>query len=163
MPTPRPITEEAALLRLTAQCATTEYCLHDIRRKMAFWLLPEGAVERILQRLLRERYVNEERYARAFARDKFRFNRWGAQRISLELRRRGISDDDIRAGLSEIDEDDSLNTLRDLLRSKHRTVTARSDYERYMKLLRFAVSRGFSIEQARQCLQQDLQLEDEDW
>ena len=70
-------TEEQAFTRLARLCSTTEYCRYDMRRKMAAWLLPDGAEDRILQRLERECFMDEVRYAHAYVRDKSRYNRWG--------------------------------------------------------------------------------------
>ena len=75
--TKKKIAEAAALSRLANLCAKAEYCVSDIRQKMARWDLPEGAEDRIVHRLLNERYIDEQRYACAFVRSKFRFNRWG--------------------------------------------------------------------------------------
>ena len=149
----REMSESAALSRLAGQCARSEYCLQDIRRKLDAWVLPDGASERIIQRLLSDRYVDENRYAHAFVRSKFRFNRWGREKIARSLAAKGISADDIADGLTELCEEDMDSTLTDLLTMKMRTLRYKNDYDRYMKLLRFAVSRGFSIDAARRCIE----------
>lgn len=148
----KPMSEEQAFSQLAARCAAAEYCPDDMRRKMAAWLLPEGAEERILQRLVDNRFIDENRYAEAFARDKFRYNRWGAQRIRIELQRRHIAPGIIETALGTIDETDADDTLCRLLAQKRRTTRGHSAYEVKMKLLRFALGRGFSMEQARRCL-----------
>lgn len=154
------LTEEQAFVRLAHLCSTTEYCRHDLRRKMQAWLLPEGAEERILARLQKERFVDEARYAHAFVRDKFRFSRWGRQRIALELHARGIDSSIIDDALTEIDEQDSEQTLEQLLRAKLKTTKGRSDYEVFLKLLRYSVGRGFPQEQAHRCLQHIINTEE---
>lgn len=146
------MTEEAALLRLSALCAAAEHCVGDVRRKLAAWELPEGAADRVVERLLRERFVDEGRYARAFVRDKFRHNRWGARKIAYELRARGVPEADIDGALAEIPPEDAERTLAALLRQKLRTTRGKSDYDVLLKLLRFAVARGFSQDEARRCL-----------
>ena len=100
-PTKKKIAEAAALSRLANLCAKAEYCVSDIRQKMARWDLPEGAEDRIVHRLLDERYIDEQRYACAFVRSKFRFNRWGRDKIVRGLRLKGISDD-VKAKLAKI-------------------------------------------------------------
>ena len=147
------MSEQEALSRLAALCARAEYCLSDIRHKMEAWLLPEGAQERIIRRLTTDSYVDENRYAHAFVRSKFRFNRWGRDKISRALKMKGISDEDIADGLKEFNEDEADQTLMDLLMAKNRHLTYKNDYDRYVKLLRFAVSRGFSIDATRRCIE----------
>lgn len=152
--TPKEMTEQAAYNRLAALCSRTEYCLSDLRHKLQAWLLPEGADERILRRLQEEKYVDEERYACAFARDKFRQNRWGRQRVAMELRRRGIDDDHVAAALREIPDSDSDATLASLLRQRLRATKAKDDTELFLKLLRYSVGRGYSLDEAHRCLKQ---------
>lgn len=148
------MTEQAAYNRLSALCSRTEYCLADLRRKMGAWLLPEGAGERVLQRLQQEGYVDEGRYARAFARDKFRQNRWGRQRVAMELRRRGIADELVAAALEEIPDQESDSALAQLLRQRLRSTKAKDDTELFLKLLRYSVGRGYSLDEAHRCLKQ---------
>lgn len=152
--TPKPITEEVAYSRLTALCSRAEYCLSDLHRKMQGWLLPEGAETRLLERLKRERYVDETRYAHAFVREKFRQNRWGSRRIALELHRKQIDDEIVQDALTEIPAEDSNATLAQLLRQRLRTVKGKDDTEIFLKLLRFSVGRGYSYEEAHRCLEQ---------
>ncbi len=147
------MSESQALSRLTGLCAKAEYCLSDIRRKMSAWELPEGSESRILSYLLKERYVDENRYAHAFVRSKFRFNRWGRDKIVRQLMQKGISQEDIDDALTELKEDELDDTLLDLLQAKNRHLTYKNDYDRYVKLLRFAVSRGFSLDSARRCIE----------
>ena len=147
------MSEQEALSRLAALCARTEYCLSDIRRKMEAWILPEGASDRIIKRLTTDRYVDENRYAHAFVRSKFRFNRWGRDKIARALKMKGISDEDIADGLTELNDDEAEQTLMDLLIAKNRHLTYKNDYDRYVKLLRFAVGRGFSVDAARRCVE----------
>lgn len=148
----KPMSEQQAFNQLATRCAAAEYCLDDMRRKMTAWELPEGAEERILQKLVQERFVDEQRYAAAFARDKFRYNRWGERRIALELERRHIASDTIQEALEQLDETEALKTLQALLQQKQKSTRGRNPYEINMKLMRFALSRGFSMDQARQCI-----------
>lgn len=124
-----------------------------MRRKLAAWELPEGAEERIIKRLTEDKYIDENRYAHAFVRSKFRFNRWGREKIRLAMRQKGLDDSTINDALAELDGEEENATLLELLKAKNRQVSAKSDYERYVKLLRFAVSRGFSIDNAKEAIQ----------
>ena len=151
--TKKNLTEEAAYNRLSALCSRAEYCLSDIRGKMARWELPEGAEKRILKRLQSEGFIDENRYAHAFVRSKFRFNRWGKDKIVRLLKTKGIDESYIEDALTEIDEAESDETLKALLESKMRNVKYKNDYELYTKLLRFAVYRGFSLDAAKRCIE----------
>ena len=147
------MSEAQALSRLGALCARAEYCLQDMRRKMDAWELPAGADERIIQCLVKDGYVNENRYAHAFVRSKFRFNRWGRDKIVRMLQQKGINQEDIDDALTELNEEELDDTLLELLTAKSRHLNYKNDYDRYVKLLRFAVSRGFSLDSARRCLE----------
>lgn len=144
-------TEEQMLQQLASLCATKECCLQDLRKKLEKNELPEEAQERILQRLQAERFVDEARFARSFANDKFRFNHWGRIKINYELSQKGIPSDLREEALSAIEEEPYRETLTDLLRSKLRSTKAKNAYELIQKLLRFAASRGFESSLALEC------------
>lgn len=155
-------TEQEAYQRLSALCVTAEYCLSDMRKKMARWDLTdkdgepaEGAEERVLERLVRERFVDETRYAHAFVRDKSRYNRWGRIRIQAELKRRNIPERIIEDALSEIVDEENLDTLRTLIEHKRSSVKGRNAYEIRGKLIRFALSRGFAMDDIYKVLDAD--------
>ncbi len=149
------MTEKEAFVRLSAKCAVTEYCRADMRRMMARWDMPDDARERVLARLQKEGFVDERRYAGAFTRDKFRYNKWGVVKIALQLRMKGIAPDIIDEAVKEVDDDTALATLRKIIEAKRTTVKGKSDYEVNCKLLRFALSRGFSIDNINKVLHTD--------
>lgn len=140
--------EQEAYIKLSALCAVAEYCKHDMRKKMKNWELPDGAEEKIITRLVKERFVDEKRFAHAFVRDKFRYNRWGRVRIAQELKMRHIDENVIEDALEEIEEDDNLQTLREIIEKKRPSVKGKSEYEIRGKLIRFALGRGFSMSDA---------------
>ena len=146
------ISETEALSRLSSLCARSEYCIFDMRRKMQKWDLTPEAKERIISTLLKERFIDEARYAKAFTRDKFRYNHWGTMKIAQELRRRHISDDDIEAARQEVSSKDSKNELRRLIEAKSKTVKAKSEYEKRAKLFRYAMSKGFLYDEIMEIL-----------
>lgn len=149
------MTEKEAFVRLSAKCAVTEYCRADMRRMMARWDMPDDARERVLARLQKEGFVDDRRYAGAFTRDKFRYNKWGVVKIALQLRMKGIAPDIIDEAVKEVDDDTALATLRKIIEAKRTTVKGKSDYEVNCKLLRFALSRGFSIDNINKVLHTD--------
>ena len=151
MPQKRMISENDAMIRLTAKCAGAEYCRADIRKMMSREL-PEGVADKIIKRLQDERYIDEQRYAHAFVRDKFRYNHWGWIRIEQELKRRGIAQEYIDEAKEEISEDANLEALRKIIDTKRRTVKGKNEYEVNAKLFRFALSRGFCYEDIKEVI-----------
>lgn len=141
--------EQEAYIKLSALCASAEYCEYDLRRKARNWDTP---LDSIITRLRNERFIDDSRYAHAFVRDKFRYNHWGQVRISQELRMRHISQDIIDDALQEIEEEDNLSTLRKLIDSKRKSVKGKSEYEINSKLIRFALGRGFQMDDILQIL-----------
>ncbi|MBQ8736302.1 MAG: RecX family transcriptional regulator [Bacteroidaceae bacterium] len=140
------LSESEAFNKLSALCATAEYCRADMMKKMSNWELPYGCEDNIISRLIKERYIDESRYAKAFTRDKFRYNGWGMMRIERELRIKGIDNALIEEAKSEIDETENDEMLRRLIEGKRRTVKGKSEYEIKAKLMRYAVSKGFTME-----------------
>lgn len=145
-------TEQEALIALTALCASGEHCQQEMIDKMTRWDLPEEAQARVMEYLTKHLYINEERYTRAFVMDKIRYNKWGRRKIEQALWQKRIPKDIQTKILDEIDENEYLNVLRPLLKSKRRTIKAQSDYEENMKLVKFALGRGFTPDIIRQCL-----------
>ena len=146
------MTEQEAYLQLAALCAQAEHCQQEMRDKMRRWELDETVQNRIIDRLIKERYVDDERYARAFVKDKIRYNKWGRRKVQQALWMKRIDADIQQQVLDEIDEKEYLDILRPLLKQKRKSIKAESDYELNQKLLRFALSRGFGFDIIRQCL-----------
>ena len=149
------ITEQEAYLQLAALCAQAEHCQQEMRDKMRRWELDETVQNRIIDRLIKERYVDDERYARAFVKDKIRYNKWGRRKVQQALWQKRIDADIQQRVLDEIDEKEYLDVLRPLLKQKRKSIRAASDYELNQKLARFALSRGFTFDLIRQCLDVD--------
>ena len=157
------ITEQEAYLQLAALCAQAEHCQQEMRDKMRRWELDETAQNRIVARLVKERYIDDERYARAFVKDKIRYNKWGRRKVQQALWMKRIDADIQQRVLDEIDEKEYLDVLRPLLKQKRKSIRAMSDYELRQKLVRFALGRGFGFDIIRQCLDvDDIDIDEED-
>lgn len=156
------MTEQEAFLQLAALCAQAEHCEQEMRDKLKRWDLDESAQDRIIQRLIRERYIDNERYARAFVKDKIRYNKWGRRKVQQALWLKRIDKDIQQRVLDEIDDQEYLNVLRPLLKQKRKTIKAQNDYELNRKLVRFALGRGFTFDIIRQCLDVDEEMEEYD-
>ena len=150
------VTEQGAYLQLAQLCARSEHCQHEMLEKMRKWGMADEAQARVMQRLVSERYVDDERYARAFVRDKIRYNKWGRRKVEQALWMKRIDDDIRERVLGEVDDDEYISVLRPLLKQKRRSTKAQSDYELNQKLVRFALSRGFTFDIIRQCMDGDI-------
>ena len=145
-------TEQEAYLTLAALCAQAEHCQWEMVEKMRKWEIPEEAQARIMERLVKERYVDDERFARAFAKDKVRYNKWGRRKVEQALWQKHIDEDIRKNVLNEIDDGEYLSVLRPLLKQKRKSIKAQNDYELNQKLMRFALGRGFTFDIIKQCI-----------
>ena len=155
--------EQDAYLTLAALCAQAEHCQYEMLEKMRRWELDDEAQARVMQRLVSERYVDDERYARAFVKDKVRYNKWGRRKVEQALWQKRIDEDIRKRVLDEVDDDEYLNILRPLLKQKRKSIKANSDYELNQKLMRFALGRGFTFDIIRQCLDIEEEPDDDNW
>src|SRR5664279_1117599 len=119
-------------------CSYQERCIRDIETKLKDWTVQKKLIPIIISQLKNEGYINEERFAVAYAGGKFRVNKWGRQKIEFELRLKGLSDNLIRKGVEAIDEEDYHRVLYDILMKKHREIKPDNDLNIREKLLNFA-------------------------
>ena len=145
-------TEQEAYLTLAALCAQAEHCQHEMLEKMRRWEVPETVQARVMAKLIKERYIDDERYAQAFVKDKIRYNKWGRRKVEQGLWQKRIDEDIRKRVLDEVDDNEYLDVLRPLLKQKRKTIKAKNDYELNQKLMRFAMGRGFTFNLIRQCL-----------
>jgi regulatory protein len=153
------ITEQEAFLRLSALCAQAEHCQQEMTDKMKRWGVDEETQARIMARLIDERYVDDERYARAFVKDKVKYNKWGRRKVEQALWQKHIDRDIQQRVLDDISNEDYVSVLRPLLQQKRKSTKASSPYELKQKLIRFALGRGFDFDIIRQCME----VSDEEW
>ena len=146
------MTEKEALLRLSALCSQSERCTWELDEKMRRWSMDADARQRVLGRLKELRFVDDERYARAFVRDKIRYNKWGRRKVEQALRLKRIPEDVAAAALDEIAPEVYADILRPLLQAKRKSTKAANAYELNGKLTRFALGRGFTMDVIRECL-----------
>ena len=115
------ITEPEMLHRAAAYCSAAERCIQDVQKKIDAAGLPPDASERIIARLLKERFIDESRYTRFFVNDKLRFNKWGRVKIGYELYKKNIPSPIREESLAAIDEGEYCSILLDLLKSKKKS------------------------------------------
>lgn len=135
------VTEEMALSRLQALCAGAEQCTADLRKKLTRWGLSASKSNAIIRRLEKDRFVDDARFARAYAHDKLFFSGWGAYKISQGLWAKGIPRGMVRDALDEIDREEYEHKAFEVLKAKTRSLERTR--ENMVKLMRFGASRGF--------------------
>ncbi len=140
--------KDAMLNRMMRLCSVREYCRSDIRRKMA--ALPPEEAQEVLDTLCREGFVDEARYARAFARDKSALQGWGSLKIKLALQKKAIDPGLIAAALEEIDGEAARKKQEQVLRAKWRSLEGETDPKRReARFFRYALGRGYGYEEIK--------------
>ena len=137
--------EKKVLERLQRQCARMEYCVSDIRRKALKAMEGDAeATERIVASLVKDRFVDDRRYAAAFAREKASLQGWGPVKIRFQLRGKGVPEADIAAALAEVEPEKADDKLEKLLSAKAHSLEGDPQFK--LKLLKYALSRGYEYE-----------------
>ena len=139
-------TPEQALAALMRLCARAEKSQEDARRLMRGWGLAERDAERVLAKLVRDRFIDDARYAGAFVREKLRLSGWGGYKIRTALQRKRIDRALIDAALAEADRSGMDERLRRQLERKARTAKYTTQYELKTKLIRYGLSLGYDYE-----------------
>ena len=139
--------------RLRGVCSRREYCVEDVRQKALKALDGDAdAASDVVSTLIKDKYVDDLRYASAFARDKASIQGWGEVKIRYMLSAKKISREVIDQALAEIDTERASSKLRKLLEAKLKSL--RDDPQRRLKLLRFALGRGYSYDDASAVIDQ---------
>ena len=160
----RPKTAEQALSSLMRLCARAERSSGDAMRLMATWMVPEADRQGVLQRLIKERFIDDSRYAEAFVREKSNLSAWGEYKIRTALRRKGIADEIINSALQQMPTEQNLERLTERLKRKIRTIKYDTTYQLKTKLIRHALSLGFTMDDVLKCVEEvmrDINTEEE--
>lgn len=148
------LNESEMLHRAAAYCSAAERCIQDVEKKISEAGLSCEESERIIDRLLKEKFIDENRFARSFVNDRLRFNKWGRIKIGYELQKKNIPASIRSEALDEIDEQDYRDILLSILKGKKKITKGKDERDLYVKLLRFAAGRGFESRETTRCLQQ---------
>lgn len=140
-------------------CSKKEYCASDILQKLERWEIPAKEQAEIIAFLIKNKFIDENRFAVFYARDKFRFNRWGKQKITQMLKQKSISPEVIAGALSELDDTDYDETCLSLLKQKMKSIKDTDPYKIKAKLFRFGLSRGFDYDTTGRAVSRLLQDE----
>ena len=150
--TRRTKTADQALQSLMRECARSERSSGDALRLMKRWGVADEDAQKVLARLLSERFIDDSRYAEAFVRDKLNLSGWGAYKIKSALRAKGVSKEIIdEVAAQMIEAADMCERLEEIMVRRMRTLKYSSPYDAKTKLIRFAASRGFDLDQAIEC------------
>jgi regulatory protein len=129
--------------KLENYCVYQDRCHKEVEQKMwEFHLIPE-ARELILLSLMKDNFLNEERFAKSYARGKFRIKSWGKQRIVRELKFRDISAYNVKTALKEIEETEYLKTIYRITENRNAVITESNIYKRKKKIIDFLMRKGF--------------------
>lgn len=147
------LTEKEVLSRLQTLCARSEHCSHEMREKMMRWGVSSDVQDKIVDRLIDDKFIDDERFARVFISDKLRFNHWGRRKIEQALFQKRIPKQISQPILNEITDQEYIEQLLPLIKSKRKSLSSvEDDYELRQRLVRFALQRGFTFDVIRQVI-----------
>ena len=139
----KPLSPGEALNKAAAYCTLCERCISEVSTKLTAWGVPHGEQEKIIARLIEEKFIDEARYCRAFVNDKVRFNRWGRLKITAALREKRLPQEYIKEAMENIDEDAYQQSLQETIDIKRRELKGKDDFATQQKIIRHAASRGY--------------------
>tara|TARA_B110000090_G_scaffold108680_1_gene121753 strand:- start:709 stop:1185 length:477 start_codon:yes stop_codon:yes gene_type:complete len=132
-----------AIERIKNYCALQDRCQWDVIQKLREWGLQQATKDHILEILITNKFIDEERFSTSFCRGKFRIKNWGKRKIVNELKRKQISNICINTGLKEIDEKEYDLVLEKLFYQKERSIKDKNQFIRKTKIANFLIQRGF--------------------
>ena len=139
----KPLTPDQVLEKMVKYCAYQERCVKDVRDKLKTFDIAQEDRDKILEYLLDNRFVNDERFASSFVRGKINQSGWGLNKIRFHLIQKGIAKEIIDEALGQTDEEIYRQRLIDILKTKAKTVKADSDFDKKRKLAAYAIQKGF--------------------
>jgi regulatory protein len=146
MKTVRNITPAEALARLQNLCSTQEKCSGEVREKLRKWNIPEAERDKIIESLMKDKFIDDHRFAGFFVRDKQKINKWGKEKIRYALISKGLKQEIISEALSSLPKENYEESLRELLTRKSKELEKYKSYEKKNRLIRFAIQRGFDYD-----------------
>lgn len=139
-------TADEALASLMRLCARAERSSGDALRLMQNWGVNKNEQQDVLQRLIKERFIDDRRYAEAFIREKCNLSAWGRYKIQSALKRKGIASDIIAEALAKLNPSDNKKRLQNKLQTKIKHIKYDTAYQLKTKLIRYALSLGFEMD-----------------
>ena len=149
------LTKEQALQKLKHYCAYQERCHIEVKEKLYNLGVWKKEHDEIIAALIEENYLNEERFAIAFAGGKFRVKQWGRVKIKYELKQKQVSDYCIKKALKQIDEDEYIKTLAKLAKDKYNSLKSEQYLIRKKKTMDYLLAKGYEIEWVKKALEME--------
>ena len=134
---------EIALAKLQRYCAYQDRCHQEVRTKLLSLKIYGEELEEVITELIRENFLNEERFARSYARGKFRMKKWGRNKIKQNLKLKKISDYCLRKAMEEINEEEYIHVLQGILQKQIEKHSDKKEHEARDKAIKYAISRGY--------------------
>ncbi|MBL0131406.1 MAG: RecX family transcriptional regulator [Chitinophagaceae bacterium] len=147
--------KEQALQKLKHYCAYQERCHSEVKEKLYNLGVWKKEHDEIISTLIEENYLNEERFAIAFAGGKFRVKQWGRVKIKYELKQKGVSEYCIKKALKQIGEEDYLKLLKELTEKKQASLKGEQYLIRKKKTMDYLMGRGFEAELVRSVMEKE--------
>ena len=138
--------KEIALNKLKHYCAYQDRSHREVRTKLLKLEVYGDDLEEIMNELIKEKYLDELRYACSFARGKFRMKKWGRNKIKQHLKQHEISDYCLRKAMKEIDEEEYLSVLEELIEKKKLDYADTNTFKQNQKVIKYCISRGFEMQ-----------------
>ncbi len=143
------LTDKEALQKAARYCSTAEHCISEVSDKLKSWGISDDSSQKIIEYLIKEKFIDETRYCESFIHDKIRYNKWGRLKIEQALWQKRISSDIIKSSLNKISTEETEeydHILVDIINTRKKTIKATDNYQLKNKLIRFGISRGFEME-----------------
>lgn len=153
--TPKTYTDEQLKWKAEAYCAAAERCASDVLQKLQRWNASDKVIASIMQHLYNERYLDDSRYCHAFVRDKYRLAHWGREKIKSALYQKRLPASLIQEAIETIETDTYTDNLARLLAQKRTTLKARNTYELNTKLIRYALGKGYRMDEILKYIDHD--------
>lgn len=147
------ISVDKAYSRMARICSGREYCRLDIRKKLDRYNLDHFQIDEIISRLEKDNFLDENRFVRSFINDKTNFGKWGRKKIEFALKQKNIPKEIIYEMFEEIPQPSMEEFLMPLLKKKYKSVKGNTEYDKRGKLIRFALGRGFSMDETIKCVE----------
>lgn len=147
------ISEKQAFTRMARLCSQKEYSSFDISQKLYRLNFTSKEIENIVNRLIEENFINDERFVRSYIGDKLKFNKWGKKKIELTLKQKKIPQGIIYKVFKEYSASELNKSLESVLEKKWKSVKGATDNEKKGKLIRYALGRGFEMKEILSCMQ----------
>ncbi|MCW3788041.1 regulatory protein RecX [Plebeiibacterium sediminum] len=152
------MTFKEALIKASNICARQEKCISDIEKKLYDWKVEPEISNQVIDQLIKEKFIDEERYIKFYVKDKFTFNRWGKIKIKWQLKAKNIYGKYVDEVLNNIDKEEYKDALAQLLKNKRSSIKETDIYKIKSSLIRYASSRGFEPDLIYQVIDESIEL-----